>query len=211
MGLLDDPPAATGRGFYGPSGPAPRAGSGGGDPLRALETSEGVTLAIGGERYRFRSADSDWRRAGDEELLAGAKAEEVLKKAAALDGLDPALRRHLQHVARLAEDSHKITLLVILRVLPPVPSLPPPELPVVLAPPPAAKPAPKPKKTGFVEVSIKTDAGKPMGGGYKAELPDGSLRTGTIGGDGFLDIKGLDPGSVKFALTDLDGSSWDQE
>lgn len=76
--------------------------------------------------------------------------------------------------------------------------------PVVLA----SKPAPKvaPDKS-WIEVSLADQDGHPFDTRYVLELPDGKKREGQSAG-GVIRADGIDPGSCRLSLPDLDAPAW---
>jgi hypothetical protein len=81
----------------------------------------------------------------------------------------------------------------------------PPEPP---PPGPAPKP-PRPAKTSWVEIAFLCEDRSPAAGEhYQLQLPDGSLREGTVPKSGIVRIEKIDPGNCKLFMPDLQGSEW---
>ena len=69
------------------------------------------------------------------------------------------------------------------------------------------------KKTSWVEIKLLDPTGKPIPGErYRITLPDGStLAEGTLNGDGFARVSGIDPGTCKVTFPELDTSTWERQ
>ncbi len=68
---------------------------------------------------------------------------------------------------------------------------------------------PCPDKLTWIEVELVDDDGNPIGSeAYKITLPDGSIRTGNLDGDGKARFDGIQPGSAQIAFPNLDGREW---
>ena len=80
-----------------------------------------------------------------------------------------------------------------------------PEAPAAAAAAPAAAAA---KERTWVAVEVTYDDGTPYTGPYTLTLADGSRRTGNLDGTGQLDLRGIDPGTCKLSLPEIDGSLW---
>jgi hypothetical protein len=167
-----------------------------GDLARTLAQPRGVFFQLGGHEYRLRKASE--RTAADEDALSAAEAIELIDRAPHLTVGGSATR---------LRDELERGNLVLSRVRPRIPQaktlppLPPP-------PPPAMKP-PKPTKEGWLEIEIADEDGRAReGDGYRLELPDGQVITGTIGAKGLLSLQGVEPGTAKLTLTTLHSTSW---
>ena len=64
-------------------------------------------------------------------------------------------------------------------------------------------------KTGWVEVALTDEDGKPVAGEpYAVTLPDGSVASGTTGADGVARVEGFDPGSCQITFPARDQEAW---
>jgi type VI secretion system secreted protein VgrG len=64
-------------------------------------------------------------------------------------------------------------------------------------------------KNSWVEIQLNDDEGNPVAGEkYRIELPDGSVKEGTLDGNGHARVSGIEPGNCKITFPDRDGSSW---
>ena len=65
------------------------------------------------------------------------------------------------------------------------------------------------KKPHFIEIELVDEDGNPVPGEqYKITLPDGSVASGTLDGNGKARVDGIDPGSCKVTFPNLDQSVW---
>jgi hypothetical protein len=61
----------------------------------------------------------------------------------------------------------------------------------------------------WIEVVLVDAAGRPVPGERcRLQLPDGSVRTATLDGDGRLRVDGIDPGTCEVSFPDRDGADW---
>jgi type VI secretion system secreted protein VgrG len=65
-------------------------------------------------------------------------------------------------------------------------------------------------KTGWIEIQLVDDAGKPVAGeSYEVEMADGTVASGTTGADGVARVSGIDPGTCKVRFPNLDKDAWE--
>ncbi|MEW6518155.1 MAG: type VI secretion system tip protein VgrG [Thermodesulfobacteriota bacterium] len=70
--------------------------------------------------------------------------------------------------------------------------------------------AEKELKKSWVEIKLEDQEGLPVPGErYQIKLPDGSLLDGTLDGNGFARVDGIDPGSCEVTFPNLDRESWE--
>jgi len=65
-------------------------------------------------------------------------------------------------------------------------------------------------KVDWVEISVLYEDGTPFTGNVVVELPDGRKTQGAPDENGVIRIDGLDPGSCKISIPDLDAGAWKQ-
>lgn len=88
------------------------------------------------------------------------------------------------------------------------------ERPVLVPPPWAEPPRPKPVEAPVAEptwlaVELKDEEGRPVPHArYVVTLPDGSTREGTLNKNGYARVDGVNPGQCKVSFPELDGQSW---
>ncbi len=76
-----------------------------------------------------------------------------------------------------------------------------------MAPPP---PPPEPQPRSWIEIELVDDAGKPVPGEkYRIELPDGTVREGTLDSQGQARVDGIDPGNCQITFPELDEATWE--
>jgi hypothetical protein len=64
------------------------------------------------------------------------------------------------------------------------------------------------KKT-WIEIELVDEAGEPVPGeSYEITLPDGTTTKGTLDGQGFARVEGIDPGTCKVTFPNLDKDAW---
>ena len=80
-----------------------------------------------------------------------------------------------------------------------------------------AKPFKKPEseeaeeKTAWIEIELVDEEDEPVPGEkYEVKLPDGSVAKGTLDGDGFARIEGIDPGTCEITFPNLDKDAWEK-
>jgi type VI secretion system secreted protein VgrG len=67
------------------------------------------------------------------------------------------------------------------------------------------------KKTAWIEIELIDEADEPVPSEkYEITLPDGSVAKGTLDGDGFARVDGIEPGSCEIAFPDLDKDAWEK-
>jgi type VI secretion system secreted protein VgrG len=66
------------------------------------------------------------------------------------------------------------------------------------------------KPTTWIEIEMVDEADEPIAGErYEVTLPDGSVAKGTLDGNGFARIEGIDPpGECQISWPDLDKDAW---
>lgn len=65
------------------------------------------------------------------------------------------------------------------------------------------------KTKTWVAIELLDADGKPVPGEeYRLELPDGSIREGTLDANGTASVSGIDPGSCKVCFPRIDGRVW---
>lgn len=65
-------------------------------------------------------------------------------------------------------------------------------------------------KREWVEIALVGEDDEPLGGvRYELELPDGTVRKGTLGDDGVVRAGGLDAGECKIRFPELDQEAWE--
>lgn len=70
--------------------------------------------------------------------------------------------------------------------------------------------AEKELKKSWVEIKLEDQAGLPVPGErYQIKLPDGSLVDGTLDGNGFARVNGIDPGACEVTFPNLDREAWE--
>ena len=66
------------------------------------------------------------------------------------------------------------------------------------------------EKTSWVEIELVDEMGNPVPGErYEITLPDGSVTSGTLDGEGYAKVDGVDPGSSEVTFPDRPGLTWD--
>lgn len=67
------------------------------------------------------------------------------------------------------------------------------------------------KKTAWIELELVDEADEPVPSEkYEIKLPDGSLKKGTLDGNGFARVDGIEPGSCEITFPDLDKDAWEK-
>ena len=67
------------------------------------------------------------------------------------------------------------------------------------------------EKTAWIEIELIDEADEPVPSEkYEITLPDGSVAKGTLDGDGFARVDGIEPGSCEISFPDLDKDAWEQ-
>lgn len=68
------------------------------------------------------------------------------------------------------------------------------------------------EKTSWIEIELLDEEDNPVPGEkYEIELPDGSMASGTLDGDGFAKVEGFDAGECKVCFPNLDKSAWEKK
>lgn len=66
------------------------------------------------------------------------------------------------------------------------------------------------KETSWIEIELVDEEDNPVPGEkYEIELPDGSVASGTLDGDGFARVEGFEPGQCKVCFPNLDEEAWE--
>ena len=74
---------------------------------------------------------------------------------------------------------------------------------------PAPAPEEKKKKT-WIEIELVDDDDNPVPNArFRLELPDGTMKSGTLGDNGKARITGIEPGTCKVSFLDVDASEWE--
>ena len=61
----------------------------------------------------------------------------------------------------------------------------------------------------WIEIVLKDNQGNPVAHErYRVKLPDGSMREGSLDGDGKARVDGIKPGSAQVSFPDRDGDEW---
>ncbi len=67
------------------------------------------------------------------------------------------------------------------------------------------------EKTAWIEIELVDEEDEPVPGEkYEITLPDGSVAKGTLDGDGFARIDGIDPGTCQITFPSLDKDAWEK-
>jgi len=67
------------------------------------------------------------------------------------------------------------------------------------------------KKTAWIEIELVDEEDEPVPGEkYEVKLPDGSVAKGTLDGDGFARIDGIEPGTCEISFPKLDKDAWEK-
>lgn len=66
------------------------------------------------------------------------------------------------------------------------------------------------KELTWIEIELLDDNGDPVPGErYEIELPDGRIKRGTLDGNGFARVEGIDPGQSKVTFPEYDQNAWE--
>lgn len=67
------------------------------------------------------------------------------------------------------------------------------------------------KKTAWIEIELVDEEDEPVPSEkYEIKLPDGSVAKGTLDGDGFARVDGIDPGTCEISFPRLDKDAWEK-
>jgi predicted RNA-binding protein with TRAM domain len=67
------------------------------------------------------------------------------------------------------------------------------------------------EKTDWIEIELVAEDDNPIAGEkYEVTVPDGSVASGTLDGDGFARIEGFETGQCKVSFPYLDTAAWDK-
>jgi type VI secretion system secreted protein VgrG len=66
------------------------------------------------------------------------------------------------------------------------------------------------EKKDWIEIELVGEDDSPISGEkYQVTLPDGTVASGTLDGDGFARIEGFDSGDCKVSFPELDKAAWE--
>lgn len=66
------------------------------------------------------------------------------------------------------------------------------------------------RETSWIEIEMLDEADRPVPGvKYEIELPDGSVASGVLDGDGLARIDGIEPGNCRVTFPELDKDAWE--
>jgi type VI secretion system secreted protein VgrG len=66
-------------------------------------------------------------------------------------------------------------------------------------------------KTSWIEFEMVDESDKPVPGvKYEVKLPDGTMASGVLDGNGFARIDGIEPGQCEISFPDLDKDAWEK-
>ena len=67
------------------------------------------------------------------------------------------------------------------------------------------------EKTSWIEIELVDEEDEPVPSEkYEIKLPDGSVAKGTLDGNGFARIEGIDPGTCEITFPNLDKDAWEK-
>ena len=67
------------------------------------------------------------------------------------------------------------------------------------------------EKNSWHEIELVDEDGNPVAGeAYKVTLPDGTVDSGTLDGNGFCRIEGIKPGTCQVTFPNLDKDAWEK-
>jgi hypothetical protein len=67
------------------------------------------------------------------------------------------------------------------------------------------------EKTAWIEIELVDEEDEPVPGEkYEIKLPDGSVAKGTLDGNGFARIEGIEPGTCEITFPKLDKDAWEK-
>jgi type VI secretion system secreted protein VgrG len=67
------------------------------------------------------------------------------------------------------------------------------------------------KKTAWIEIELVDEEDEPVPSEkYEIKLPDGSVAKGTLDGNGFARVEGIDPGTCEITFPNLDKDAWEK-
>jgi hypothetical protein len=86
-----------------------------------------------------------------------------------------------------------------------------PEATEPVPPPPSAPPADRPATDlSWIEIELVDDQENPVGGiRYRAVLPDGSVRQGSLDSRGRARLEEINPGECEISFPEVDGREWE--
>ena len=65
------------------------------------------------------------------------------------------------------------------------------------------------EKTAWIEIELVDEEDEPVPSEkYEIKLPDGSVAKGTLDGDGFARVDGIEPGTCEITFPSLDKDAW---
>lgn len=67
------------------------------------------------------------------------------------------------------------------------------------------------EKKAWIEIELVDEEDEPVAGEkYEIKLPDGSVAKGTLDGEGFARVDGIDPGTCDITFPNLDKDAWEK-
>lgn len=67
------------------------------------------------------------------------------------------------------------------------------------------------EKTAWIEIELVDEEDEPVPSEkYEIKLPDGSVAKGTLDGDGFARVDGIEPGTCEITFPNLDKEAWEK-
>jgi hypothetical protein len=67
------------------------------------------------------------------------------------------------------------------------------------------------EEKSWIEIELVDEADQPVAGvRYEVKLPDGSVASGVLDGDGLARIDGIDPGTCEITFPELDKDAWEK-
>jgi hypothetical protein len=180
----------------------------------AIGRPDGFSFALGVQSYRLRRRGPG--STPGEEPVPIKQAAAILEQAARGSGKGSPVSGDLARAARrLGQSPDQGDGLALFRLTPmsPTASSQPAQQPAQQAPAPAPKPAPQPAAKiaprSWIEVRFLDQQDEPVPAGrFRIELPDKSVQEGTISSGGLLHLEGIDPGSCRISLLDLEKAEW---
>ncbi len=63
----------------------------------------------------------------------------------------------------------------------------------------------------WIEIELVDESDEPVAGEkYRITVPDGRVASGTLDGNGFARVDGIDPGTCQITFPDLDKDAWEK-
>ncbi len=67
------------------------------------------------------------------------------------------------------------------------------------------------EKNSWIEIEMVDEEDEPVPGmAYRITLPDGTVADGTLDGEGFARVEGIEPGTCQITFPDLDKDAWEK-